>query len=70
MMPAITESERNEHAHYYSRGSSRFLDSKKFLSLMMYMLRNSRVSDSVYQIIESDIDKDWNLEDGSQLFMS
>ncbi|MGQ7112951.1 AraC family transcriptional regulator, partial [Escherichia sp. TWPC-MK] len=39
---------------------SRFLDSKKFLSLMMYMLRNC-VSDSVYQIIESDIHKDWNL---------
>lgn len=27
---------------------------------MMYMLRNC-VSDSVYQIIESDIHKDWNL---------
>ena len=39
---------------------SRFLDSKKFLSLLMFMLR-SRVSDSVYHIIESDIHKAWNL---------
>ena len=39
---------------------SRFLDSKKFMPLLMYMLR-SRVSDSVYHIIESDIHKAWNL---------
>ncbi|MCC8285003.1 AraC family transcriptional regulator [Escherichia fergusonii] len=39
---------------------SRFLESKKFIPLLMYMLR-SCVSDSVYHIIESDIHKDWNL---------
>lgn len=39
---------------------SRFLDSKKFLSLLMFILR-SRISDSVYHIIESDIHKAWNL---------
>lgn len=39
---------------------SRFLDSKKFMSLLMFMLR-SRVSDSVYHLIESDIHKAWNL---------
>lgn len=33
---------------------------QKFLSLLMHMLR-SRISDSVYHIIESDIHKDWNL---------
>ncbi len=39
---------------------SRFLDHKKFISLLMHMLR-SRISDSVYHIIQSDIHKDWNL---------
>lgn len=39
---------------------SRFLESKKFLPLLMFMLR-SRISDSVYQIIENDIHKAWNL---------
>ena len=47
-------------AAQHSTVLSLFLDSKKFVSLMMYMLRNC-VSDSVYQIIESDIHKDWNL---------
>lgn len=39
---------------------SRFLNSKKFISLLMHMLR-SRISDSVYHLIQSDIHKDWNL---------
>ncbi len=60
MMPAETESEKERTRALLFTVLSRFLDSKKFLSLMMYMLRNC-VSDSVYQIIESDIHKDWNL---------
>ncbi len=60
MMPAETESEKERTRALLFTVLSRFLDSKKFLSLMMYMLRNC-VSDSVYQIIESDIHKkDWN----------
>lgn len=39
---------------------SRFLESKKFLPMLMFILR-SRISDSVYHIIESDIHKAWNL---------
>ncbi|HDC1420146.1 TPA: AraC family transcriptional regulator [Salmonella enterica] len=39
---------------------SRFLDNKKFIPLLMHMLRN-RISDSACHIIESDIHKDWNL---------
>lgn len=39
---------------------SHFLESKKFLPLLMFMLR-TRISDSVYHIIESDIHKSWNL---------
>ncbi|POT57077.1 AraC family transcriptional regulator [Citrobacter amalonaticus] len=39
---------------------SRFLDSKKFIPLLMHMLRN-RISDSVYHIIASDIHKAWSL---------
>ena len=57
MMPAETESEKERTRALLFTVLSRFLDSKKFLSLMMYMLRNC-VSDSVYQIIESDIHKD------------
>jgi AraC family transcriptional activator of adiA len=60
MMPAETESEKERTRALLFTVLSRFLDSKKFVSLMMYMLRNC-VSDSVYQIIESDIHKDWNL---------
>ncbi len=60
MMPAETQSEKERTRALLFTVLSRFLDSKKFLSLMMYMLRNC-VSDSVYQIIESDIHKDWNL---------
>ncbi|EFU3611419.1 AraC family transcriptional regulator [Escherichia coli] len=60
MVPAETESEKERTRALLFTVLSRFLDSKKFLSLMMYMLRNC-VSDSVYQIIESDIHKDWNL---------
>lgn len=50
MMPAETESEKERTRALLFTVLSRFLDSKKFLSLMMYMLRNC-VSDSVYQII-------------------
>ena len=57
---AETESEKERTRALLFTVLSRFLDSKKFVSLMMYMLRNC-VSDSVYQIIESDIHKDWNL---------
>ena len=53
MMPAETESEKERTRALLFTVLSRFLDSKKFLSLMMYMLRNC-VSDSVYQIIESE----------------
>ncbi|ENC3009243.1 AraC family transcriptional regulator [Escherichia albertii] len=60
MSPADTESEKERTRALLFTVLSRFLDSKKFLSLLMYMLR-SCVSDSVYQIIESDIHKDWNL---------
>ncbi len=60
-MPAENESRKGTNTRIIIHTAlSRFLDSKKFLSLMMYMLRNC-VSDSVYQIIESDIHKDWNL---------
>ncbi|KAF1371258.1 AraC family transcriptional regulator [Yokenella regensburgei] len=37
-----------------------FLESPGFIALIMQMLRNS-VKDSVYQIIQSDIHKEWNL---------
>lgn len=37
-----------------------FLDSPGFIALLMHMLRCS-VKDSVYQIIQSDIHKEWNL---------
>ena len=39
---------------------SNFLDLEGFLALLMHMLRNS-VKDSVYQIIQSDINKEWSL---------
>ena len=67
MMPAETESEKERTRALLFTVLSRFLDSKKFLSLMMYMLRNC-VSDSVYQIIESDIHKDWNLSGFAPIF--
>ncbi len=37
-----------------------FLDHPDFIALLMYMLRGS-VKDSVYQIIQSDVHKEWNL---------
>ena len=60
VMDTVNEAERERTRSLLFTVLSRFLDSKKFISLLMYMLRNC-ISDSVYHIIESDIHKDWNL---------